>query len=157
MNREYHMQHYTLEDQVFYVSRVETLTDFLLARYFVQDIRGKTEESQLNIIKQRREDFPQMDEAFIISLFDAIDDCKKVGVLLRKSGLIKSFRLDYLCHIRFSDVQIRAFQEEFHIENNAKLILHIGGYSNKPYNCQNYLNEYYFSDPGKQRFELSDA
>lgn len=151
------LEHYTLEDQVYYVSKVETLTDFLLARYFVKEIYGQTEESQLSIIKQRREDFPQMDEVFIISLFDVIADCKTVGVLMRKSGLIESFRLDYLCHIRFSEEQIRAFQEEFHIENNAKVILHIGGYSNKPYNCQNFLNEYYFSDPGKQRFELSDA
>ena len=153
---EYHfLIRYDLEETDRYYSQVDSLTDFLFARFFVREIRGRSQEEQINTIRQRRRDFYGMDEVFIVSLFDAFDDYEKVGILLRESGLIESFTPECLCHIRFSSERIESFQNKFHIQTIAQLIQCVGGYSNKPFNCQNYLNSYYMSDSSRQLMELS--
>ena len=144
-------------ESIGYTFAIETLTDFLLARYFVQEIRGLTEEEQLSIIKQRRSEFVYMDEAFIVSLFDLTQDYGLIRQLLTKSGLLDSFDLEMVSHINFKQEDIRSFQEVFHISHTEGLISIIGGYSNKPFNCVNFLNARYIQNKNCQLKELSSA
>ncbi len=144
-----------IQGEVYYSFLIETLTDYMLARYFVQEIQGKRESEQLAIIQQRRADFFGMDEAFIISLFDLSNDYHRIKRLLIRSGLNESFTFEVLSHIVFKQADAKSFQSAFPISNQANPLLTLGGYSNKPYNCINFLNEYYFNSPERQEKELS--
>ena len=144
-------------DEPSYSYTIETLTDFLLARYFTQEMQGKAESKQLEIIREKRETFVNMDEAFILALFDLTDDYSLIARLLKKSELIESLDLEALSHITFSAEQIKSFQETFLISDPFSLILYIGGYSDKPYNCVNFLNNYYMKNLSRQQAELSEV
>lgn len=138
-----------------YSFSIESLSDYMLARYFVQEISGKTESEQLEIIKQRRSEFFGMDEVFIVSLFDLSNDYDLIKRLLKSSGLISSFDFEALLHINFNLSDIKPFQLAFPINDTANPLLMLGGYSEKPFNCVNYLNDYYLTASYRQKKELS--
>lgn len=149
------LDEYQQDDDVFYSFAIQTLTDFLLARYFIQEIQGKSEYDQLKIITNRRKIFWGMDEAFVLALFDLTDDYDLIKRLLKKTDLIGSLDFQVLSHINFNTEQIKSFQTSFHINDPSLLILYLGGYSNKPFNCVNFLNSYYIEDLTRQQTELS--
>ena len=146
---------YQNEHESYYFFSIDTLTDYLYGRYFLRELQGKSEDDQLKIIKEKRNSFPGMDEVFILALFDLIDDYEKIKRLLSASELLQSFGLETIIHINFDSSKIQRFQDVFRIRDTAGILSYIGGYTNKPYNCVNYLNKYYTDDPGRQFTELS--
>lgn len=146
---------FEIHNELYYSFTIETLSDFMLARYFIQEIQGKTETEQLEIIKHRRSDFYGMDEVFIVALFDLTNNYPLIKRLLVSSNLINSFDFEVLSHINFNPSDIKSFQLSFPITDVANPLLILGGYSEKPFNCVNYLNGYYTATPERQMGELS--
>lgn len=87
-----------------YSFTIETLSDYLFARYFIQEIQGKTEEEQVQIINQKKSTVLGIDEVLIVALFDYSRDYELIYRLLQKTELFDSFRIELPLYIRF-DIQ----------------------------------------------------
>ena len=140
-----------------YSFTIETLSDYLFARYFIQEIQGKTEEEQVQIIKQKKSAVLGIDEVLIVALFDYSRDYELIYRLLQKTKLFYSFRIELPLYIRFDIQSISSFQKSFHLEDPINALLCIGGYDGKPFNCINYLNKYLTESVDRQEKDLSKA
>lgn len=138
-----------------YYFTIDSLTDFLIARSLFEDISEKDLDEQVAIIKQKVGSLYTLEEAVIIVLFDNFaPDYSHIMELLNKSGLIKSFRQETLIKINFKRVYISAFKEIFIPMEKSGMFTLFGGFTDKPFNCTNYLNEYFESSSNQLR-ELS--
>lgn len=134
---------YESDGERFYYFAIDSLTDFLIVRSLFVDIRGKEYYQQVQIIKTKT-DTLYIEEALIIAIFDNFSpDYKKIKNILNDTGLIERFNLKMLTKIHFKKNEIKNFQENFKLVNHKNLLRTIGGYTDKPFNCSNYLFEYY--------------
>ena len=134
----------------------ETLMDYLIARAMLDPISAQSPEERVNYIKCKTQAMPSIKEALIIALFDKYKnryhDLKKI---LIDSDLMEEFSSDVLVKITFEQDDIPAFMDTFKVEEPLQWLLNIGGYSNKPFNCINYLNNYFMNNATAQ-IELTD-
>lgn len=147
---------YELNDKFHYTFSIETLTNYLLARELMNDIQGKTKEKQIEIIKNKLQTFYYINDAIILCLFDLYsNDYQYVLDILKDTNLINDFTNETVLNISFNEKNIKEFLNLFHPSYKEELLLYYGGYSNKPFNCINYLNDYYLNSKNKQLNELS--
>lgn len=147
--------HYSGETH--YSFLVESLADFLIARYMWEEIKEKSIEGCIEIIKQKLESFFDMNkESVIIMLFDKFgSDYFKIKDILVGTGLLADFHPETIIKIHFNAEDISSFLQAFTLRNTKECILYFAGYLNKPFNCTNFINSYYFDDFQKQTTELS--
>ena len=74
--------------------------------------------------------------------------------LLNETGLLDSLRYETLIKINFKKEYISEFTKVFYPTENNQLITIFGGYTDKPFNCTNYLSSYYKTSAHQLR-ELS--
>ena len=131
-------------DERYYYFAIDSLTNYLIARSLFEDIKGKTYDESVSIIKSKTKSELNLREALIIAIFDNMSpDYKKIKCLLDDSGLINSLYLDTFLKIHFRRDDIAKFLEVFKPAGSRHLFNTIGGYTDKPFNCSNYLFEYY--------------
>lgn len=138
------MDAYESNDARYYYFTVDSLTDFLIARSLFEDISGKNYDEQISIIKLKIESLHNLEEALTIAIFDNIyPDYKKIKGLIKDTGLIKHLNFNTLVKIHFKCDDIKVFMEIFKPNDHSNLLKFMGGYTDKPFNCSNYLFDYY--------------
>lgn len=136
---------------------IESLADYLIVRNMWDEISGKPIDECSKIIKNKIEEFYSLSiETVILMLFDKFPlNYVTIKKILEKTNLLSEFNFDILLKIHFNKEDIPAFLECFKAVRTEELIITFAGYLNKPFNCMNYLNEYYLSNSEKQTRELS--
>lgn len=151
------MDCYENDNEKYYYFVIDSLTDFLIARSLFEDIRGKNYEEQISIIKLKVESLYNLEESLIIAIFDNMSpDYKKIKDLLFDSELIKNLDFNTLVKVHFKRDDITAFLEMFKPIDHGGLLQAMGGYTDKPFNCRNYLFNYYCSNRGRL-YDLSNT
>lgn len=134
---------------------IDSLTDFLVARSLFDDIRGKIFDEQVDIIKSKIRNLYNLEEAVIIAIFDNLSpNYEYIKKLLVSTGLMERLQYDTLVKIKFKKDSIQDFLTVFSPAKPDELLGVMGGYTDKPFNCTNYLRNYYFENECKQT-ELS--
>lgn len=142
-------------NKIEYFFTIDSLTDFLLARSLFEDMKRKTDTELIEILRNKLAIMPSLREAVLILLFDKFSpDYKRI----RK--IIVNINLEYMLYetipkIHFKENDIVKFQKIFKPDNKDILLNITGGYTAKPFNCSDFLFEYYCTEVEKCR-ELSD-
>lgn len=138
------MDAYESDDEKYYYFIIDSLTDFLIARSLFEEISGKNYEEQISIIKSKVESLYNLEEALIIAIFDNMSpDYKKIKDLIKDTELIEHLDFNTLVKIHFKRDDIKVFLEMFQPIDHSDLLQSMGGYTDKPFNCSNYLFDYY--------------
>lgn len=141
----------------YYYFSIDTLTDFLIARSLFDDIMSKDFEDQAKIISRKVHKLYGLEEAIIIALFDSFSpDYQYIARLLSKAGLSELLRHETLIKVNFNKDHIGEFLQVFDPTDKPSLLAKYGGYTDKPFNCVNFLNSYYKADTHQLK-ELSMA
>lgn len=138
------MDCYERDNKKRYYFVIDSLTDFLIARSLFEDIRGKNYEKQIRIIKTKVESLYNLEEALIIAIFDNMSpDYEKIKNLLIGTELIEDLDFNTLVKVHFKRENIASFLRMFKPIDHSILLQAMGGYTDKPFNCSNYLFDYY--------------
>ncbi len=147
---------YERDGRTIYYFVIDSLTDFLIARSLFEDISGKEDQEKVAIIRSKAKCIPSIEEALIISIFDNVaPDYITIKNLLSATELMELFDTTALVKIHFTKENINTFQEIFKPNNHGMLLKSVGGFTDKPFNCSNYLFQYYCKDSNKAK-ELSE-
>lgn len=123
---------------------IDSLTDFLIARSLFEDISRKEYQQQVAIIKSKTGVLYGLEDALIIAIFDNLSpDYVKIRKLLKDTELMQRLDIRDLVKVHFKSNDIKAFQENFKEVDHNELLTIMGGFTDKPFNCKNYLFEYY--------------
>lgn len=146
---------YEVDDVKYYYFVIDSLTDFLIARSLFEDIRKKNYEEQVSIIKTKISNLYNLEEALIIAIFDNMSpDYAKIRDVLKVTNLIENLDYGTLVKVHFRSVDINEFLSVFTPVKPDNLLKVMGGYTDKPFNCSNFLFGYYCED-SKRLCELS--
>ena len=131
-------------EKKYYYFVIDSLTDFLIARSLFEEIRGKAYEEKVNIIKSKEKSLYNLEESLIIAIFDNMSpDYSKIKNLLVDTDLIEKLNYDTLAKVHFKCDDIKPFLSIFTPSSHDYLLQAMGGYTDKPFNCSNYLFNYY--------------
>ena len=145
----------TKTDTYYYFTN-ESLSDFLIVRSLFQKISKKSTEEIAKLIKEHFEENYRLKEPLIIALFDSLSpEYERIKTIIKLSGLDDYFDYETLLKIHFEKSDIDTFTKAFEATKSNELLRVIGGYTDKPYNCSNYLFDYYTKGEFDLR-ELSD-
>lgn len=135
---------------------IEQLTDFLIARSLFKEISGKPIAEIKSIISRKINKFYSLAEALILVIFDILSPhYDEIADLILSTELKYHFLPETILKVNFKDTWIKNFIDKFHqLFDRQSLLFYMGGYSNKPFNCKNYLNDYYINE-SHQLNELS--
>lgn len=138
---------------------IDQLTDFLIARSLFEEIRGKPITIIKSIISNKMKKFYSLSEALILVIFDNLsphyDD---IADIIQSTDLKYYFSLETVLKINFKNDWIKSFIGRYlPLFEKQNFINIFGGYSNKPFNCKNFLNDYYVSGEHQQLEELSSS
>lgn len=136
---------------------IESLADYLIVRYMWVEISGKSKEECAQIIMQKTDEFYSLStDTIILMLFDKFyPDYATIKYILEQTKLISDFNYNTLLKIHFKPEDIFVFSNCFSPGKPEELLIDFAGYPNKPFNCTNYLTDYYLKDAQKQTQELS--
>lgn len=141
------VQSYKNGGKIYYFFVIESLTHFLIARSLFENISGKNYKEQINIIKYKLNQLKGVEEAFILAIFDNMSpDYKRIKTIIEETGLIERFNIHTLCKIHFKSEDIKKFLKIYNPSNHKNLLYHMAGYTDKPFNCINYLFNYFCKD-----------
>ena len=144
------MDFYIKDDTEYYYFVIDSLTDYLIARSLFNKISKKTNNEKIKIIKAKTSSMFWLKEQFIMVLFDQMkDDYKSIYDILLKTGLLAELDYNVLTKIHFKRDKIKNFLEVFNPIDKYELIHRMGGFTDKPFNCSNYLYDYYCTDKSK--------
>ena len=135
---------------------IDSLTDFLIARSLFEDISEKDYQQQVDTIKNKMDTLYSLNEALIIAIFDNLSpDYGEIQKLLVDTELIKRLDFRTLVKAHFNRNHIKLFQENFRPVKHSEMLMVMGGFTDKPFNCSNYLFDYYCEEQ-KRIIELSN-
>ena len=150
------MDGYERDGVKYYYFAIDSLTDFLIARSLFEDISGKDYHEKVAIIKSKTNTLYSIHEALIIAIFDnMMPDYEQITNLLKDTGLIEHLDFRTLVKVHYKQSDIEALQGILKPIKYGVLLTTIGGYTDKPFNCSNFLFEYYCKSCDRIR-ELSD-
>lgn len=134
------------------------LTDFLIARSLFDNFKDKSIDEIVDLIEKKKSIFYGANEPLILIIFDKYShDYNMIHDILKRTGLIADLQYETILKVVFkTDDHIKNFLGAFHPRNSSELIKIFGGYINKPFNCINYLNDYYFYNRTAQLSELTE-
>ena len=139
----------------YYYFTIDSLSDFLIARSAFKDLKDNTKEDQIKIITSKLENMPSLEEALILTIFDKYESQYDIIYeILKETKLIECFAPETLLKINFDKSTIPNFLKYFKLKKDEELFDICGGYTDKPFNCVNYFNDYYNNEK-KQTAELS--
>lgn len=134
---------------------MDSLADFLIARSLFEELADKSEIEQIKLITTKSEAFYEIREALILVIFDYYgSNYNLIFKILKETSLIEIFNYEMILKIHFDCKNIPEFLKYFKPSDFSNLINTFGGFTNKPFNCVNCLNQYY-KDKKKQTIELS--
>src|SRR5699024_3476450 len=125
------------------------LMNYLIARALLEDIQGKSLQEQAEIIKRKAKNSLNMEEAITVAIFDALSSKQGyayIKALLSETGLLQTIQYSTLVKVCYDAEHIQDFLKVFTPANPDVLLEEFGGYANKPFNCTNFLRNYYLKD-----------
>lgn len=143
------LAYYQRGTETYFYFAIELLMNYLIARSLLQDIQGKGFSEQVAIIKGKAKNNPNLEDAIVIAIFDSFSSRRGYGYikeLLSETGLIQRMQYRTLVKVHYDKEHIQDFLEIFTPGNPNLLLEEFGGYSNKPFNCTNFLRDYYLKD-----------
>ena len=144
------------DGKTWYYFVIDSLTDFLIARSLFEDISEKDYQQQVDTIKNKMDTLYSLNEALIIAIFDNLSpDYGGIQKFLVDTELIKRLDFRTLVKAHFNRNHIKLFQESFRPVKHSELLMVMGGFTDKPFNCSNYLFDYYCEEQ-KRVIELSN-
>lgn len=147
---------YEHDGEKYYYFVIDSLTDFLIARSLFEDMSGKKYQQQVDIIKEKKNKLYSIREALIIAIFDNLSpDYGQIKTLLKDTELLESLEFRMLVKVHFKHNDIKVFQENFKLAHHSEVLRKMGGFTDKPFNCSNYLFAYYCESRERIR-ELSN-
>lgn len=150
------LSHFSRKEMTYCSFVIDTLSDYLIARYMWEDLRKLDTKECINVIEKKLDAFYGLHEMLILLLFDKFSpDYERIHNILRETKLIKRLDQKTLVKVHFRPEDISAFQKFFVPCSHKESLLYFGGYVNKPFNCTNYLNQYYLENEEKQITELT--
>ena len=156
MKQKGFLDEYCYDGQTEFLFAIDSLADYLLARNLFDDLKGKSLEDCIKIVKNKAETFYSASEAFILALFNKFNpQYKLIKKILRESGLMERFNYEVATKIHINNEYVSGFIKEFKPKNSAELLLYFGGYNHTPFNCVNYLNEIFLKNENDEVIELS--
>lgn len=148
---------YSHENNLLYQFTTDSIADFLIARALTDELdkNDTNDENNVLLIKKVIESF-YIDEEVVLAIFDKFkNDYERIKNILIKAELMDVVGFDTLVKVNFKKDDIKDFLKVFTPNYKDELLLYFGGYTDKPFNCVNYLNEYYFKEEKLQKVELS--
>lgn len=156
MERSGFLTHYTYDGEDHYTFLIESLADYLIARSMWDDLKSKSEDECVLVIKGKIQKMHSIKEMVILLLFDFYStDYEKIKRILTNTDLIHELDYDLIVKLHFTPERAKEFEKIFSPKRPYELIEFFAGYPNKPFNCTSYLNDYYFKNPSAQTVELS--
>lgn len=150
------LSHYSSKDTTYCSFTLDSLADYLIARYMWEDLRGCDTRACVATIEAKLDTFYGIHEMLILLLFDKFSpDYEKIADILRETKLIEYLDQGTLVKVHFRAEDILAFQRVFSPQSHGESLLYFAGYVNKPFNCTHFLNQYYLGDEEKQTKELT--
>lgn len=150
------LSHYISNKIMYCTFVIESLADYLIARYMWEDLQERDTDACVAIIENKLEAFNNIHEMLILLLFDKFSpNYEKIIIILRDTKLIEYLSQEILVKVHFRPEDIPTFQKIFIARSHEASLLYFAGYVNKPFNCTNYLNQYYLSDENRQTKELT--
>lgn len=150
------LSHFSRKGMTYCSFVIDTLADYLIARYMWEDLSGLDTKACIAVIEKKLDAFYGLHEMLILLLFDKFSpDYEKIRDILRETKLIERLDQDTLVKVHFRPEDISAFQKFFVPRSHKESLLYFAGYVNKPFNCTNYLNQYYLKNDEKQIKELT--
>lgn len=138
------MDAYEHDGENYYYFVIDSLNDFLIARSLFNDISEKEYQQQVEIIKSKLDTLYSLEEALIIAIFDNLaPDYEHIKILLKDTGLMEWLNFRILAKVHFNSDDIKKFQDIFKPIVHNELLIAMGGFTDKPYNCSNYCFDYY--------------
>lgn len=151
MEQQGYLSVYTYDEEPIVYFSSETLMDYLIARSMLKPLSELSIEERIEYIKHKTKALPSIKEALIITLFDKYknkyQELKKIMV---DTNLIDAFSPEVLIKIKFCKEDIQSFLNIFKTNDPSQWILYVGGYTDKPFNCTTYLNNYYINSAEAQ-------
>lgn len=150
------LSHFSRKGMTYCSFVIDTLADYLIARYMWEDLSGLDTKECIAVIEKKLDVFYGLHEMLILLLFDKFSpDYGKIRDILRATKLIERLDQETLVKVHFRPEDISAFQQVFIPQSHKESLLYFAGYVNKPFNCTNYLNQYYLENEDKQTKELT--
>lgn len=147
---------YTRKQEIYIVYQIESLHDFLIARFFFEDCKNKTDNEIINLLSTKMNAFPSAQEAFILCLFDKLgNDYERIYHILDKSTLLNELTPEVLRKVKFNPTDIQAFHSVFEPKNPIGQFLWFAGFTDKPFNCLNFQNQLLLASSENQLSALS--
>lgn len=144
-------------EQLCYVFSFEILIDYLIVRSLFDDLKDKkTHTEKVDTIKQKLESFYNLKEPFIVAIFDKMaPDYPEIINILNDTNLINHLTASALVKVHYKNDEIQHFITIFKDLVKGNKLLEMGGFHNKPFNCKNFLFEYFCSNR-KNTHELTE-
>lgn len=134
---------FTLDGIEYLVFNNESIMNYLVARNLFQDLSSLDACNQVNLIKRKVRSIHGLREAAILVIFDRCkNNYPEAYELLKNTNLLSDLNFDTLLKVNFGN-HSKEFLRVFKINDSSALLPVFGGYSDKPFNCTNYLNKYY--------------
>lgn len=137
--------------------KLDLLSDYLIARSLFADISKKNITEKIKVINKKiaNTKLHSIRENVILVIFDQAKSggYEEIFELLKQTNLLQFFYKSVLLKIKFEEKDILKFQKVFKPKTYNNLLTTFGGYTDKPFNCVNYLNDYYKEE--RQYKELS--
>ena len=150
------LSHFSRKGMTYCSFVIDTLADYLIARYMWEDLSGLDTKECITVIEKKLDVFYGLHEMLILLLFDKFSpDYEKIRDILQETKLIERLDQEILVKVHFRPEDISAFQKVFTPRSHKESLLYFAGYVNKPFNCTNYLNQYYLENEEKQIKELT--
>lgn len=144
---------YKTNSTIYFYFAIELLMNYLIARSLLQNIQGECFSEQVKIIKNKTKNIINLEEPLTIAIFDAFSSkqgYEYIQKLLSESGLIEKIRYSTFVKIYYDVEHIPNFLRVFSPSKPNLLLEDFGGYINKPFNCTNFLRDYYLKNPKNQ-------
>ena len=124
----------------------ETILNYLLARFFIQDLKDNP-QNEIEVI-QKFEKRSSIHEQLVLALFDYYhEDISNALALIGSTYLRDTLNKDLFRKLKVSDSQIEEFNK--YIQTNLSIterFISFAGYDKRVYNCTNHLNDILFSN-----------
>lgn len=151
MEQNGYLSVYTYKEQPNIYFASETLMDYLIARSMLGPLGALSMKKRVDYITRKTKAMPSIKEALIIALFDKYKNkYQELKTILISTDLMDEFSPEVLAKIKFEKDNIQSFLKVFKIKKPIQWLLYIGGYSDKPFNCTNYLNTFFINNTDAQ-------
>lgn len=135
---------------------IDSITEYLIGRSAFEYIQREDRNNRIGLIADIVKKMPWLSEAIVLVVFDLLSpDYVAIYTTLVKADLLDLAGYSVLRKVVFQPENISEFQKVFIPKRKGELLFSFGGYGGKPFNCENYLNDYFIENKKETKKELT--